>query len=182
MEVAPGGRLAAAQLYAGWRHAQATASLVLRQHTGDVVIHHDHLVRLVEHLLRKNAYRRRPTTHPHALLLDAVDNRRAARLDDDFGTAFNAKFNRLLVAQALHHLHRDTAFFLGAAGQVVYTAERKHLRAVFRSGHMADHLAPAKHIGLLGPEIAVGVDLDLEAAVTEDAFGDHCDHVDTACL
>ena len=42
---------------------------------------------------------------------------------------------------------------------------------------MAHHLAFHAHVGLLGTQVAVGVDLDLEAAVTEDALGDHGHHV-----
>ena len=42
---------------------------------------------------------------------------------------------------------------------------------------MADHLAMAAHIGLFGAQVAVGVQLHLEAAVAEDAFGDDGHHV-----
>ena len=47
---------------------------------------------------------------------------------------------------------------------------------------MADHLALAADIGLFGAEKAVGVDLHFQAAVAEDAFGHHCDHVHPARL
>ena len=61
---------------------------------------------------------------------------------------------------------------------MVHAAERQHLRAVLGRGDVADHLALAAHVGLLGAEVAVGVDLHLEAAVAEDALGDDGDHVD----
>ena len=47
---------------------------------------------------------------------------------------------------------------------------------------MAHHLALAAHVGLLGAEEAVGVDLHLEAAVAEDTLGDHGHHVNALRL
>jgi hypothetical protein len=44
----------------------------------------------------------------------------------------------------------------------MHAAERQHLRSVFGGRHVADHLAAATHVGLLGAEIAVGVDLHLQ--------------------
>ena len=43
---------------------------------------------------------------------------------------------------------------------------------------MPDHLAAAAHVRLLRAEVAVGVDLHLQAAVAEDALGDDRHHVD----
>ncbi|MNV57572.1 hypothetical protein D3C71_1499110 [compost metagenome] len=42
---------------------------------------------------------------------------------------------------------------------------------------MAHHLALATHIGLLGTEESVRVNFHLEAAIAEDALGDHRHHV-----
>ncbi|NIR41823.1 MAG: hypothetical protein GWO22_39645, partial [Actinobacteria bacterium] len=47
---------------------------------------------------------------------------------------------------------------------------------------MADGLALGPHLGLLGADVAVGVDLHLDAAVGEDALGDDGDHVDAVDL
>ena len=106
----------------------------------------------------------------------------APGLDHHAGAAVDDAFDRLLVAEQLHQLGRHAAFLLAAAGEVVHAAEREHLRAVFGGGDMADHLAAVAHVGLLGAEEAVGVDLHLEAAVAEDAFGDHGHHVDALRL
>jgi hypothetical protein len=108
----------------------------------------------------------------------AVDDRRGAGLDGEGGAALDRHLHGLLVAQIEHRLAGDDAFLLGAAGQMPHPAEREHLRAVFRRGHMADLLALAAHGGLLGTQVAVGVDLHLHAAVAEDALGHHGDHVD----
>ena len=85
----------------------------------------------------------------------------------------------LLIVTAGFAAQGHAALFLGATRQVMNTAQAEHLRAVLGGGHMAHHLAFRAHIGLLGTQVAVGVDLDLEAAVTEDAFGHHGHHVHT---
>src|SRR6218665_2313174 len=58
-----------------------------------------------------------------------------------------AQFHRLFVAQPLHQLGGDAALLAAAAGQVLHAAERQHLRAVLRRGHMAHRLALAAHGG-----------------------------------
>ena len=47
---------------------------------------------------------------------------------------------------------------------------------------MADRLALGAHGGALVAEVAVGVDLHLDAAIAEDALGHHGDHVDALDL
>ena len=133
-------------------------------------------------MLGKNTHHGRATAHAHALLQHAVDNGRKTRLDHQLRAAIDGQLHRLLVAQSLHHVHGDTAFFLAASGQVVYPTERQHLRAIFGGGDMPHHLALHAHIGLLCTQESVGVDLHLEAAVTENAFGDHGHHVHTVDL
>jgi hypothetical protein len=145
--------------------------------SGDVVVHHHHLVGAAEELLGEDADGGGAAAHAHAFFFHAVDDGRAARLDDDLRAAVDGEVHGLLVAQRFHHLHGHAAFLLAAAGQVVHATERQHLRAVFHRGDVADDLALAAHVGLLGAEEAVGVDLQLEAAVAEDAFGDDGDHV-----
>ena len=132
---------------------------------------------MAKELARKDADGRRAAAHTHALLGHAIDDGRAAGLDDELRATVDGELHRLLVAQRLHHLGGDAAFLLGAAREVVHTTQRQHLRAVLCCGHMAHHLALAAHVGLFGSEEAVGVDLHLEAAVAEDALGDHGDHV-----
>jgi hypothetical protein len=61
---------------------------------------------------------------------------------------------------------------------MMHAAERQHLRAVLGRGDVAHRLALDAHRGLLGTEIAIGVDLHLDAAVAEDALGHDGDHVD----
>ena len=73
-------------------------------------------------------------------------------------------------------------FFLRAAGQMMDAAQRQHLRAVFAGGDVPDGLALRPDRRRLGAEIPIGVDLHLDAAVTEDAFGHHRDHVDAVDL
>ena len=178
LEVTARCRLATPHLDAGLRHVEAAPGLVFGQHAGDVIVDHHHFIRHAGELAREDADRRRAAADAHALLLDAVDDGRPARLDHQAGPAVDDAFGRLFVAQQLHQLDRHAAFFLAAAGEVVHAAERQHLRTVLGRCDVADHLALVAHIGLLGAQEAVGVDLHLETAVTEDALGDHRNHVD----
>ena len=52
------------------------------------------------------------------------------------------------------------------------------MRSVFAGGYVANGLTLGADGGALGPEVAVGVDLQFYAAVAEDAFRDYGDHVD----
>ncbi len=143
---------------------------------------HHHLVGHARELAREDADGRRAATHAHALLFDAVDDGCLAGLDHETRAAVDGAFDGLLVAEELHQLGRHAAFLLAAAGEVVHATEREHLRAVLGRGDVAHDLAPVAHVGLLGAEAAVGVDLHLEAAVAEDALGDDGDHVDALGL
>ncbi|MNS82489.1 hypothetical protein D3C72_1162350 [compost metagenome] len=148
------------------------------EHAGDVVVDHHHLVGHAGELAREDAHGGRAAAHAHALFFHPVDDGRLAGLDDEAGAAVDGAFDRLLVAQQLHELGRHAAFLLAAAREVVHAAQRQHLRTVLGRGDMAHDLALVAHVGLLGAQEAVGVDLHLEAAVAEDAFGDDGDHVD----
>src|SRR5262249_37072958 len=44
-------------------------------------------------------------------------------------------------------------------------------------GHMPDRLALGPHAVLLGPEMTIGVDLHLDAAIAENALGDDGHHI-----
>ena len=98
------------------------------------------------------------------------------------GAAVDGQLDRLAVAQVQQRVAGDTAFLLRAAGEVMHAAERQHLRAVFAGRDMADRLALRRAPSRSGPEIAVGVDLHLDAAIAEDAFGHDGDHVDAVDL
>ena len=103
--------------------------------------------------------------------------------DDDASRRLrSASSTGSLVAERHHHLAGDAPFLLRAAGEVVHAAERQELRAVLDRADVADRLAVMAHRRLLGAEVAVGVDLHLEAAVAEDAFGDDGDEVDAFVL
>ena len=60
----------------------------------------------------------------------------------------------------------------------MHAADRQHLRAVFRRGDVADDFAVEADAGLFRSEVPVGIDLHLEAAVTEDALGHDGDDID----
>ena len=61
---------------------------------------------------------------------------------------------------------------------MAHPAERKHLRAVFGRGDMADLLAAHANRRRLRAEMAIRVDLCLDAAIAEDALGHDRDRVD----
>ena len=129
-------------------------------------------------LRREHADGGRAAAHPHALLARAVDDRRPVGLDHHGRAAVDRELDGLAVAERQQRFAGDDALLLAAAGQVMHAAQRQHLRAVFRRGDVAHRLALDAHRRLLGPEIAVGVDFHLDAAVAEDALGHDGDHVD----
>ena len=182
LKIAPGRGAAAAHPDAGRRHVEEAAGLVLGQHARDVVVDHDHLVGVPRPLLGEDADRGRAAADPHALLLHAVHDRCSTRLQRDRSTAVDRDLDRRAVAELQQRLAGDVALALGAAGQMAHAAEREHLGAVLGGRDVADLLAVGAHRRLLGPEIAVGVDLHLEAAIAEDALRDDGHHVDALDL
>ena len=101
-----------------------------------------------------------------------------AGLHDDAVAAIDRHLDRFRVAQLQQRVAGDDAFLLGAAGQVAHAADGQHLRAVLGGRDVADLLALHAHRRRLGAEVAVGVDLHLDAAVAEDALGHDGDGVD----
>ena len=65
---------------------------------------------------------------------------------------------------------------------MMHAAERQHLRAIFAGRDVADRLALRAHDRRLRAEMAVGVDLHLDAAIAENAFGDDGHQVDALDL
>ena len=160
-------------LDAGGPHVETAPGLMFGQHASDVVVHHHHLVGLAEQLLGEDADGGGAATDAHAFFLDTVDDGRSTGLYQDLGAALNRERHRLLVAQRLHHFDRHPPLFLAATGEVMHTAQRKHLRAVLGGCHVANDLALAAHRSLLRSQKTVGIDLYLQAAVAEDALGHH---------
>src|SRR5690606_30509569 len=122
-------------------------------------------------LLGKYAYGSRAAAHPHTLLFNPIDYRRLSGLHHKLGAAFDGQLDRLLITQSHHHVARKTAFFFTAASKMMHPAQGKHLRTVLGRRDVSDDFPFMEDIGLLGPQVAVGVDFDLEAAIAEDSFG-----------
>ena len=150
---------------------------MLGQHSGDVVVHHDHLVHVPVPLPGEHADGGRAAAGPHAPLLDAVHQRRAPGLRHHRGPAVDGQLHRLAVAQREQRLAGDPPGPAGAAGELVHPADGEHLRAVLGGGDVPDRLALGADGGAFRAEMAVGVDFHLRAAVGEDALGDHGDRV-----
>ena len=155
---------------------------MFRENAGDVVIHHNDFVDLAVPLFCKHADRRRAAADPHALLGDTVHDRWISGLHHHRCTAIDRQLDRLAVAQIHQRVAGDTALLLGAAGEMMHATERQHLRAVFARRHVPDRLAGNAHGRAFGPEMAVGVDLQLDAAIGVDALGDDGHHVDALNL
>ena len=155
---------------------------MLGEHAGDVVVDDDHLVDVPEPLLGEDADRRRAAADAHAVLGGAVDDRRATGLDDQLGATLDRELDGALVAEREHHVAGDAALLLAAAGEMLHPAERQHLGAVLHRGDVTDHLALRPHRRALRPDVAVGIDLHLEAAIAEDTLGDDRHRVDALVL
>src|SRR5262249_29513263 len=151
-------------------------------HAGYVVAHHDAPTALAVPFLGKHADGPRAATNPHAFLDYAIDDGRPPGLHHHGRAAVDCQLDRLAVAEIHQRVAGDAAFLLRATGQMMHAAEREHLRAIFARGHVADGLALRAHGRGFGTEIAVGVDLHLDAAIAEDAFGHDRHHVDAIDL
>ena len=182
LEVAAGRGAAAADADACGAHGEEAAGLVFGQYAGDVVVDDDDLVGVVLPLRPEDADGGTAAADAHAGLGDAVDDGGVAGLDRDGNAAIDGEGGGALVGQREHGGAGDDALALAAARQVVDAAEREHLAAVFGGGDVADGLALGADRGAFGAEVAVGVDLHLEAAIAEHAFGDDGDHVDAVHL
>ena len=159
------------------------AGLVLGEHAGDVVVDHDDLVDVAEPLLREDADRRRAAADAHALLLDAVDDRRLAGLRRRRARRLRSCSSTgcLLPSAIIISQVMRPSFFVPPVRWCTPPSDRNcEPYSIVRD--VADRLAAVAHRRLLGAEVAVGVDLHLEAAVAEDALGDDGDHVDAVVL
>ena len=94
LKISARGGLASFDVDAAGLHMQTASRLVFGQHTGDVVVHHHHLVAQAQPLTRKHTHRCRATTHAHALLGDTVHHRCTASLQHHLGTVFNLHLGR----------------------------------------------------------------------------------------
>ena len=182
LEITARRRAPALHLDAGVGNIEQLAGLMLAEHAGDVVVDHHDLIDLALPLLGEHADGGRAAADPHPLFRHAVDDRRIAGLHHHGGAAIDGQFHRLAIGEIHQRVAGDAAFLLGAAGQMMHAAERQHLRAVFAGRDMADRLALRAHGRGLRAEIAVGVDLHLDAAIAENAFGHDRDHVDAVDL
>ena len=151
---------------------------MLGEHPGDVVVDHHHLVDVLVPLLREHADRRGSAPHAHPLLDDPVDDRRLARLQHELGPLVDRELRRLAAAEREQRLHRHQPSRFDAAGEVVHAAEREHLRPVLAGRDVADGLARGPDELSLGADVAIGVDLHVDAAVAEDRLGHHRHRVD----
>ena len=177
LEIPAGSRAAAAHANAGRAHVQETPGLVLGEHAGDVVVDDDHLVGQPLPLRRKDADCGAAAPDPHPRLRLAVDDRRPAGLHYHLRAAVDRERHRLAVGEGEQRRAGDYALPLAAAGEVAHAAEAEHLAAVFAGGDMPDRLAVRADRRGFGAEVAIGVDLHLQAAIGEHALGDDGDHV-----
>ena len=96
--------------------------------------------------------------------------------------ALDRHLDRLAGAELEERVAGDRALLLRAAGEMPHAADREHLRAVLGGRDVPDLLALDAHRRRFGAEMAVGVDLHLDAAIAEDALGHDRDGVDALVL
>jgi hypothetical protein len=151
--------------------------LMFGEHAGDVIVHDHDLIEQPEPLLRENADGRRAAADAHPGLALAVDDGRRPRLNHQLRAAIDRKIYRLFITQRSHELARCAALLLATAREVMNTADREHLRAVLRRRDVTDEFAVEADVGLFRPKKPVGIDLQFEAAIAEDALGHDGDDV-----
>ncbi|NJO04915.1 MAG: carbamoyltransferase HypF, partial [Chloroflexaceae bacterium] len=99
-------------------------------------------------------------------------------LHGDALAAIDLELHGLAVGQRQHGGAGHLAFALGSPRQVAHAADGKHLAAVLGRGHVAHLFAIRAHGGAFAAKEPVGIDLQLQSAIAEDALGHHGHHVD----
>ena len=150
---------------------------MLGQHAGDMIIHNDDLINLAVPLLGEHADRRRAATDAHAFLGLTVDDRWLTCLDDDAGAAVDGQLNRFSIAEIKQCLAGDAPFPLAAMSEMIDPAQRKHLRAILAGRYVANRLALNAYGRAFGAKMTIGIDLQLDATVGVNAFGDDRHHI-----
>src|SRR4051794_8310890 len=152
------------------------------ENPGDVVVHDHDLVHLPLPLLGKHADGGRAAADAHTLFRHSVDHRGMTGLHYHTGASIDDEFDRFAITEVHQRIAGDATFLLRTSGEMMNAAQRQHLRAIFARGHMADRFAVDPNRCGFRTEVAIGVDLHLDAAVAEDAFRDHGDHIDAVDL
>src|SRR5208282_3331979 len=138
LKITAGSRAAALHANSGLAHAEKFSGLMFREHAGDVIIYDDDFIDFAEPLACEHSDRRRAAANTHAFFECAVNDRRLPSFDDDFRAVINRQFDRLAIAEIEKRFAGYAAFLFCSTGQVMHTAERKHLRAIFAGGNVTD--------------------------------------------
>ena len=120
-------------------HAQELARLMLGKHAGDVIVHHDDLVHMPVPLPGEYADGGRAAADPHALLGNAVDDRRRARAKHEACATVHGHLDGFAIAQLQESVASDIALRLAAAREM-RTARAKAIASRIGRGDMADLL------------------------------------------
>ncbi len=161
----------------GFADAEHLSGLMLGENAGNVIIDDDDLIHFAKPLLRKHADRGRAAPYAHALFLLAINDRRFSRRNGDARALIDRERHFLAVAQIEKRFASHAAFAFRAAGEVMYSANRKHLRAILCGGDVPNGFALRADQTSLSPEMPVGVNFQFYAAVAEDPLGHNGDHV-----
>ena len=110
------------------------------QHPGNMIVDHHHFIDVIVPLGGEHADGGGTATDPHPLFPITVDDRRLAGLHHDFRTVVDRQTYRMAIAELHQAFAGHPALTLRAAGQVIHTAKRQHLRTIFARGDMAHRL------------------------------------------
>ena len=183
LEVAPRRRFAPAHADAGRRHVEAAAGLMLGQHAGDVVVDDDHLVDLAEPIAwrrcRRSPSRSRPACAPPAARRRSAPRpparRRCGRRRSLIATGSPAQSSSRASQVTLPSFFEPPVRWR--------TPPIESICEPYSAVVTWPTCSPSTRIGAAsGPEMAVGVDLHLDAAIAEDALGHDRDRVDAVVL
>ena len=94
---------------------------------GDMIINNHHLIDQPLPLCGKHTNRCRPTSNPHTVFGNTINDRRFSGLNGHLRPIIDFQLNRRAIAQIKQRRTGHPAFLLAATGQMIHPAQRQHL-------------------------------------------------------
>src|SRR5258708_953409 len=114
----------------------------------------------------------------HAFFSHPIDDRWLPCLHNHRGAFIDSEFHRLTVAEVQQGFTSYRALAAAASGEMPDAAEREHLRTVLAGSDVPYGLPLRADKVRFRAQVSISIDLQFNATVAEDAFGDDGDHVD----
>ena len=155
---------------------------MFRHYPGDMIVNNHHFIDQLLPLRGKHTNGGRSTANPHTVFSDPINNWWLTRLNQQLQPLINLHVNGITITQAQQCRTSHPAFLFAATCQMIHPTKRKHLRSIFTCCDMSNRLAINAYQTTFWPNMAVGINFYLGAAIAKDALGHNGHHVDAIML